>query len=157
MKTQYIIFIALQALALNIHASSYYVATDGDDNASGLDQNTPFKTIAYAATQVLAGDSVYIKAGDYGNEQVVITVDGTATNPITFAGYQNTPGDNPHNNYVLGEPLNASIMPLLDGHDRSSGIAIDLTSRSYITVKNIQIQNYETAIYAYATSHANVE
>ena len=149
--------LVLFCLPLSISATDYYVAVDGNDANSGLSVATPWKTISFAATQVLAGDTVFIKAGDYGNENIVMTVDGSAGNPISFIGYQNTPGDNPQNNYVIGSALDASIMPTLNGGDRNTGIAINLTSRSYINLQNIQIHDYANGIYAYATTNSIVD
>ena len=42
-----------------------YVATAGDDAASGIHQNDPFLTVKYALSQATAGDTVYIYPGTY--------------------------------------------------------------------------------------------
>ncbi len=142
----------LFCLPLSISATDYYVALDGNDAASGLDEALAWRTIGFAASQVIAGDTVFVKAGDYGSENIDLMVDGSEGNPITFEGYQTIPGDNPVNNYVIGDALDASIMPTLDGGNRALGTAFTLTSRANIVIRNFQIQNYATAIYAYATT-----
>ena len=48
-----------------------------------------------AASPVLPGDTIFVKGGNYGNENVVLkrVVPGS---PITIIGYKNTPGDSPY-------------------------------------------------------------
>ncbi len=130
----------------------YYVSTTGDDSNSGLSESQAWRTIAFAASSaspVSPGDIVYIKAGNYGNEKVVFETDGTKGNPIIFEGYQTVPGDNPDLKWEYGDSLNASVMPLLDGGDRSIGIGIKAHNRKYIIIKNIQIRNYRFGLYAW--------
>jgi len=147
-------------LSGQIFAVHYYVSTTGNNNNSGLSENDAWQTITYAASgssPVSPSDIVYIKAGNYGNENVVFETNGTAVTPIQFIGYQNIPGDNPDLNYTVGDALNATLMPLLDGNDRTTGIGIDMTSREYIELSNIQIKNYELGLYAYAGKHLKVK
>ncbi len=130
----------------------YYVSTTGDDNNSGLSESQAWRTITFAASStspVSPGDIVYIKAGNYENENVVFEIDGTKGNPITFEGYQTVPGDNPDPGWKYGDSLDASEMPLLDGDDRSARIGIKAHSRKYIIIKNIQIRNYRFGLYAW--------
>ena len=130
----------------------YYVSTNGDDSNSGLSEAQAWRTITFAASSaspVSPGDIVYIKAGNYGNENVVFETDGTKGNPITFEGYKKVPGDNPDLGWEYGGSLDASVMPLLDGGYRSAGIGITAHGRKYIIIKNIQIRNYQYGFYAW--------
>jgi len=52
----------------------YYVSEDGDNSNDGLSEETPFKTIKKACTQITEGDVVRLKRGD--------TFYGTVTTPI---------------------------------------------------------------------------
>lgn len=66
-------------------ARDYYVATNGSDGNPGtLDQ--PFQTIQKAASVVVAGDAVYVRAGTY-RETVTPARSGTQMAPITFQPY----------------------------------------------------------------------
>ena len=140
-------------------AKQYFVSTDGNNENNGMSESMAWLTISYAAGQVSPGDTVYIKAGHYGAENVVMSVDGTADNPIVFAGYTASPGDNPDTgwNYPDNIDFDSSIMPLLDGGDRSTGTGIALNMRQYVTVKNFQVQNYEIGVYGYQAEHVSVE
>jgi len=133
------------SIIIQAQTATYYIATDGDDTNDGLTISTPWKTMSYAASTaspVAAGDLVYIKAGNYGAEFVQFQKSGTASMPIVFEGYQNTPGDNPALNYTYGDNVDASLMPLLDGGDRTARNGISLVNISHITLKNLQITNY---------------
>ncbi len=70
-------------------ATTYYVATDGDDEDAGT-IGEPWATIAYAmstSSGVTPGDTVYVRAGTY-NESVELQLDGTSGNRITLRNYQ---------------------------------------------------------------------
>ena len=130
--------------------TTYYVSVDGDDKNTGLSENDAWRTISYAASSespVVAGDTVFIKAGYYGNENIVIEKDGTSTNRIIFVGYHSKPGDNPDLEWEYGDSLDANLMPLIDGGDRTEGTAITVNGK-FITIKNIQIKNYQIGLDA---------
>ncbi|RZS99303.1 right-handed parallel beta-helix repeat-containing protein [Aquimarina brevivitae] len=152
-------YLSLLTVFIGTAQKTYYVSLTGDDSNSGLSQKDSWRTITYAASlesPVLPGDVVYIKAGNYGNENVVFETDGTARNQITFEGYLSSPGDSPKLNWNYGDNLNPNVMPLLDGGDRTCGIGITLNNRKYINLKNIQISNYEIGLYALKTYKVNV-
>lgn len=65
--------------------NTYYVAKNGNDNASGS-QSNPWKSIQKAANVANAGDTVYVRGGTY-NENVVVKHSGSAGNYITFSSY----------------------------------------------------------------------
>jgi len=67
------------------NGSTYYVATTGDDSNLGT-ESQPWRTIQKAANTLVAGDTVYIRAGTY-NEQVVPQNSGTSVAWITYSAY----------------------------------------------------------------------
>jgi hypothetical protein len=69
----------------------YYVRTDGSNANSGTSDNSggAWLTIAYAESQVAAGDSVYIRSGTY-DDQASVSTTGTAGNYINFVGHGDT-------------------------------------------------------------------
>lgn len=66
-----------------VHAATYYVATNGNNNAAGT-QAAPWRTIQYAVTNAMPGDTVVIGGGRY-REHVRLIRSGTNNAPITFA------------------------------------------------------------------------
>jgi hypothetical protein len=67
--------------------ATYYVTTTGNDTNDGtaIDAAHAWRTIQHAADTMIAGDTVNISAGAYG-ELVTMSTSGTEANPITFTG-----------------------------------------------------------------------
>lgn len=156
MKTLIEVLLVILIVNISVNASTYYVKTDGNNSNNGLSEATAWKTITYAATQAISpGDIVYVKAGTYDKEIVEIS-SGISGNPIIFEGYKNTPGDITNTNWwSYPDALDASEMPLLDGHDRENNVALSLSS--YSILKNFQVANYAVGIFLYDNSTSIVE
>src|SRR5436190_17121252 len=73
----------LQVVALSATATTWYVATGGNNLNNGTSSSTPFQTIQKAATVVNPGDTVLVAAGSYG-EYVDIARPSSPANRITF-------------------------------------------------------------------------
>jgi hypothetical protein len=80
----YIIIIQLISLSL-VFSATYYVAPWGSDDSSGTFAR-PWRTINKAASTMIAGDSVLIRAGNY-KEGINPANSGTISDPITYAAY----------------------------------------------------------------------
>jgi hypothetical protein len=72
-------------------ATTYYVATTGNNGADGLTPSTAFKTVAFAVGRVAAGDTIQVRGGTYA-ESVTISRPGSAAQWITLQPY---PGETP--------------------------------------------------------------
>lgn len=114
-------------------ASDYYVDTN---NASASDSSSgtslqPWKTISKANQTLIAGDTVYIKAGTY-NSYVAPQNSGTSNSPIIYRNY---------------------------GTDtvtvQNTSYAINLSGKSYITVQGINFQNCSQFMYIQNSSNHN--
>lgn len=137
----------------DMYSKAYYVANDGVNTNTGLTQYLPWRTLTYAASissPVIAGDTVYVKSGDYGAEKVVFQKGGIAGKPIVFIGYiraiKYTPvslveNENPFYEFISEE------MPTFDGGNRASGTCFTVNQR-YIVIKHFQIKNYAYGIVA---------
>lgn len=79
------------SIAVSAHAATYYVATNGSDSNPGT-QAAPFKTIAHAVRQMVAGDTTYVRGGTYNEGLVWFSKSGTASAPIKLL---NAPGESP--------------------------------------------------------------
>lgn len=82
-----LIFLTIVLSLSSVHAETYYVSTEGSDGNDGLSNNTggAFRTIQKCADAVSPGDTCIVQAGTY-NENIVISVSGNATHPITYQG-----------------------------------------------------------------------
>lgn len=63
-KSLLTVLLAITAIATRAHASDYYVAPDGDDNAAGT-KAAPLHSIMRAQEKTQAGDTVYFRGGRY--------------------------------------------------------------------------------------------
>lgn len=77
------VFLAIVSVSSTATASTYHVATTGNDTANGS-VAAPWKTIQRAANAVSAGDTVVIHAGTYTG--FLVDTSGTQAAPITFSG-----------------------------------------------------------------------
>jgi len=111
----------------NSWSATYYVAKSGNDMNSGTEAQ-PWLTIQKAADTLVAGDTVYIKAGTY-QEMVTAEHSGAPGQYITFAAYGNDV-------VVLdGENLRP------EGDPRWGGLFQIGSFRSYIRVRGLRAIN----------------
>jgi len=108
---------------------TFYVALTGSDANPGT-IDSPWRTIQHAADSVKAGETIYIHGGVY-HESVDIQVSGSATaGPVTFQSY---PGETA---ILDGTGLTAPA-------DNIKGL-INIENQSYVTVRGLEIRNYQT-------------
>lgn len=85
-----VVGVAAAALTVGVatgRAAVYYVATNGNDEASGAFE-APWRTPQKAAQTLVAGDTVYVRGGVYTGE-VVPENSGSSNRWITYAAYSN--------------------------------------------------------------------
>lgn len=108
---------------------AYYVSTTGNDNNAGT-LSAPWRTIQHAANTVMAGDTVYVRAGKY-KEHVNVQVSG---NPVAgYTTFQSYPGETA---IVDGTGL--------DIPNGQFGL-FNIASQSYVIVQGFEIRNYKTS------------
>ncbi len=83
----WIVLVLARSLS-TLHATTYFVSTNGSDANPGTNLAVPFQTIQHAATNLVAGDTCFIRAGVY-HETLAPLNSGTSNAPITFAAYSN--------------------------------------------------------------------
>jgi len=104
--------------------------------------------IEHAFDTAKAGDVVYIKAGDYGNTELIVDNSGTSANPIRFIGYSNSPGDlisSEGSTHIYGNQLNSNKMPLIRGTNPAAGTGITI-NENFIEIENFQISKYRVGL-----------
>lgn len=123
---------------------SFYVATDGDDTNDGLSLAAPFRTVQQCVDVQVAGDTCYIKAGTYENEELSDFGAGTPEEPISYIGYADTPGEVIEHgwSYPSNTEIADSVMPKMDGLGRGSGGSFVNTSAAHLVFRNLQVVNY---------------
>lgn len=84
--------------------SKYVDGTNGSDTNNGLGLTTSWKTIQKAVSNSNPGDTIVIRSGTY-NENIVVSVSGTASSPITLTSY---PGETVVLNGGTGHAIRSS-------------------------------------------------
>src|SRR5438477_10043908 len=124
-----LLFLICAGNSWSFAATTYYVATTGNDANSG-GQSSPFRTSQRCANAAMAGDTCIFRAGSYAGFSVPSS--GSAGSPITFKNYS---GEVPTIDPSLGTVTDVG------GHTNS----INLTSRNYITIDGLKVTG--TAAY----------
>ncbi len=78
------------------HAATYYVATTGNNVNPGT-SSQPWRTVVYATSKMVAGDTTYVKGGTYNEKEIKFTRTGTQSAPIKLL---NAPGEFPTINFI---------------------------------------------------------
>jgi hypothetical protein len=135
-----------------------YVSTFGDDDNAGT-RARPYRTISYAAEHAQPGDTIYVEAGNYGDERVTLRP-GQEGRPIVLEGrgpeWAAIPAVEPFDIYSsnLDAPeIDGSAMPLLAGRGSGTGIVL----ADYTTVRNIQVYGYSIGITGSRTAYATID
>jgi parallel beta-helix repeat protein len=152
------IFLILSNLVIN--ATNYYVAKTGSNSNDGLSTSTPFLTVTYAnSIGRTAGDTIFIKAGLYQNENFMVGGTGTANAHIVFQGYYQIPGDTPNPNYNpflrINDSINWNLIPMIQGANGSADVIDAFTP--YVDFKNIAIKGAVFGIWVWNTHHVTFE
>ena len=127
--------------AQTVHSATYYVATTGNDGASGSSA-APWRTVAYAAERMVGGDTTYVKGGVYNETRGVrFSRSGTASAPIKLL---NVPGESPVVDFGVTDSNRVTYMMLLQnaaGHNREIG---------WITIEGFEIRRGYVGIKLYS-------
>ncbi|RPD94369.1 T9SS C-terminal target domain-containing protein [Aureibaculum marinum] len=132
-----------------------YVTTSATGGGDGKSEDSAW-TLEEAFDKANAGITVWIKAGNYGNQNLSLYNDGTPVSPLKFIGYKNSPGDITSNYYDYGKTWSTNEMPTLTGKSPSTGHAIQLMGVNYVVFRNLQITNYYKGIRANNTKNSNL-
>ncbi len=123
-------FILATALlpAVVTHAATYYVATTGNNNNPGT-SSLPWRTVAYAASKMVAGDTSYVRGGTYQEGTIRFGRSGTSSAPIKLL---NAPGQFPIINFIDKTPDRQIRIQNYDGTQKAL---------SWITIEGFEIRN----------------
>lgn len=77
--------------AIAAEAATYYVATTGSDSNPGT-SSSPWRTVRYAVSKMVAGDTTYVRGGTYTESGIRFRRSGTQSAPIKLL---NAPGQFP--------------------------------------------------------------
>jgi hypothetical protein len=122
--------IVVDGINLNLtQGKIWYVAQNGNDTYSGNHQNDPFRTLAYALTQAVAGDTVYIYPGVYA-EAFPLTIPSGVT--VKGAGLRSV-----------------KIVPTLATNDQDAFLLNGETTVEELTVADFFYNSVDNTGYAF--------
>jgi hypothetical protein len=116
-------------------AKTYYVSLEGDDANKGKTGKKAFRTIARGVSALKAGDTLVIRAGDYGAEMINVAASGRKGKPITVKAEK--PGE-----------------VVLTGLGK--GRCFKIVDKSHVVVEGIKFTNYTVGVYIRRASHTTV-
>ena len=139
-------------------ANCLYVSPDGNDQNDGTKEK-PFRTLAHAANQAVAGTTVLIREGTY-KETLDVKHSGTDKKPIVFRNYENekvvisgesvadaeyeTPLIHIHNKHDI-TISGLTIQDLSVSSEEATAMGIYVSgSSSHITIKNNHVRDIKT-------------
>ena len=114
--------------AMPAQAATSYVATTGSNSNNGTDTSTPFLTVAYCVSVMVAGDTCLVRGGNYSEGVIRFGRTGTQVAPIKLMAYPNE------------APKITFIQPELPTYDR---ILIQNFSGSTVAIGWITIEGFE--------------
>src|SRR5688572_21560068 len=80
--------IFLMLLAQSVSATTYYVSNSGDDQNSGLDPASPWRSVARVNSTLFApGSHILFERGGEWRERLSASSSGTADQPIVYDAY----------------------------------------------------------------------
>jgi len=118
------------------HAATYYVAPTGNNSNPGT-ENKPFRTIAYAVSTMVAGDTTYVMDGTYNEGVIRFQRSGTQAAPIKLLNYS---GHAPK--IVFNDPTatHRILIEHASGHNKAIG---------WITIEGFELTNGHDGIKYY--------
>lgn len=113
-----------------LRAADHHVSPDGNDQNSGT-LELPWKTFAHATSQLVAGDSLFLRTGVYPERLLLNGMSGTSEAPIVI---RNLPGEKP---VIDG----ASLTVVAGGRQ---GLVV-LRNCSHIRLQGLEVRNFSTS------------
>ncbi len=110
------------------HAATYYVATTGNNGNPGT-SSLPWRTVAYAASKMVPGDTTYVKGGTYQEGLIRFGRSGTSSAPIKLLS---APGEFPIVNFIDKTPDRQIRIQNYDGSQKAM---------AWITIEGFEIRN----------------
>lgn len=133
---------------VTVNDKVYYVSKSGSDSNNGTSPNSPLKTIGKGLSKLSAGYTLIVNEGTYYENGLVLSKNGTSSNPIKIISNGNVIVDGNGKKKLLSI-RNASYI-VIDGftfqnlnQDDAKGILMEPKTEN-ITIRNCKFSNIKT-------------
>lgn len=137
---------------VGLSAGYRYVSATAVGGQNGQSEANPW-TLAEVRSQVASGQTVFVKAGDYGTDYLDISASGTPTSPIKIIGYKTAitggESDITSNYFDYGVTMDSAEMPMFTAGRSDDAVVI---TGDNVIVKNIQVYDSEAGFVINATN-----
>jgi hypothetical protein len=113
---------------VEVHAGTYYVATNGSNSNPGT-SSQPWRTVAYAASKMVAGDTTYVRGGTYNEGVIQFGKSGTSSAPIKLL---NVSGEFPIINFIDKTKYHRILIKNYASYTKAIG---------WITIEGFELRN----------------
>ena len=110
------------------HTATYYVATTGNDGNPGT-KSQPWRTVAYAVSTMVAGDTTYVMDGTYNEGVIRFMRSGTQAAPIKLLNY---PEHAPKIAFNDPDAIHRILIQHASGYNKAIG---------WITIEGLELTN----------------
>lgn len=137
----------------SLSATNYFVATNGNDSNSGT-IDKPFATLGKAQSEVVAGDTVYIRQGTYKVSEAEIMehyTSGSTTWSRVFKMSKSGTGPDKRICYS-GYKNERPVLDLSDVKPENERVIVFYVSGSYLHFRNIEVIGVQVTILGHTQS-----
>lgn len=131
-----LVFIYFTFTAIAAHTATYYVATTGSNSNPGT-SSQPWRTVAYATSKMIAGDTTYVQGGTYTEGVIRFGKSGTQAAPIRLL---NAPGQFPIIKFIDPNQTHRALFQNNAGSQKAIG---------WITIEGFELKNGYDGIKIY--------
>lgn len=144
--------IAFLLLASQSFATTYYIATTGNDSNNGTSSGTPFLTFSHAISTASASDTINVAAGTYQAPSAIdVTKALTIVGAANHTSIINCTAAGAHNGFIIdADTITIDGFKIVNG-DQGVGAGYPGAAHANVTVQNNWIDGAQNGVWIVGT------